>query len=274
MRSESNPDFGPQLEAKSSPTQFKFPFHPQWQNVEACGHCGYTQEAGFKFCVSCGKRPLLVIKQEQEDRADFNNSLRVLGFYGIYFAILMIISFTLNETYQFDLGVSIGDAIITLVFFFSIKGLWRIILPKKLHLQTLLTVLTLGIASPLLVHKLITFLTVHFKLIDYSLIDFTAPNPLLFALITTALFPAIFEELAFRGFLYHYLEKIGGAKMALLASSFLFAMVHFSMISLIWLFPFGLLVGYLRQKHNTLIYGIILHFMHNVGVILLDWNGY
>ena len=87
-------------------------------------------------------------------------------------------------------------------------------------------------------------------------------------------FHVVFEELAFRGYLYNQLRKVTSDKNTIIATAFLFALIHFSFLSLIWIFPFGLLLGYFRKKYNTLWLGMIIHFIHNFIVLMLDYYFY
>jgi membrane protease YdiL (CAAX protease family) len=87
---------------------------------------------------------------------------------------------------------------------------------------------------------------------------------------TVALCPALFEELAYRGFLMQRLLNIVDAKEAIYISSILFFFIHFSMISFFWLLPFALLLGYIRIKTNTIWYGVVLHFFFNLISCLVE----
>lgn len=91
--------------------------------------------------------------------------------------------------------------------------------------------------------------------------------PLLFATLIIAVQPAIFEELAFRGMVFGALRNISKGGTALYVSSILFAIIHLQVISLLWLVPLGLALGYLREKYNTLWYGIAGHFAYNFALI-------
>lgn len=271
-----NTGFGPQEAAtivSKAQADIIIPYRLSDKDWEQCEHCAYEQEAGFTFCVSCGQRHAQITKKEVESRNSYQYSLRFLAYYGIYFAILIGVNAYMDATYENELIISLVDALISLVFFLSVKDLWRSILPKSINKNSLFLVLIIGIASPFIVSSSVKFINQLFDVYDYGLISYDAPNPLLFSLISVAVFPALFEELTFRGFIYHHFEKIGNPKMALWASSVLFAMAHISVISLFWLLPFGLILAYLRQKQNSLIYGMILHFMHNAGVLLIEWNG-
>jgi membrane protease YdiL (CAAX protease family) len=95
-------------------------------------------------------------------------------------------------------------------------------------------------------------------------------HALLWAIFFIVILPPIFEELAFRGFLFNQLQKVTSQNVTIVATAFIFALVHFSFISFIWIFPFGLVLGYLRSRYNTLWLGIIIHFIHNLSIVLID----
>ncbi|HXC03511.1 MAG TPA: CPBP family intramembrane glutamic endopeptidase, partial [Bacteroidia bacterium] len=94
--------------------------------------------------------------------------------------------------------------------------------------------------------------------------------PLLFSILSIAVQPAIFEELGFRGLIYNHIHKAGGPAAALLVSSFMFAILHLSILSLLWLVPAGLCFGWLRQRYNTLWYGMAGHFFYNSTIVVAD----
>ncbi len=108
---------------------------------------------------------------------------------------------------------------------------------------------------------------IYFDYIDY-------PYPMLLSLFFWAILPAIFEELGFRGFLFGKLEEMTSVKMTIFLTAFIFAIIHLSIISLFWIFPFGLLLGYLRYKYQSLWPGILIHLFHNSLIVLFDYWDY
>jgi membrane protease YdiL (CAAX protease family) len=95
--------------------------------------------------------------------------------------------------------------------------------------------------------------------------------PLVLMISVIALMPAIFEELAYRGFLMGGLLKLLDARQAIFISSFLFALIHLSLISFFWLLPFALFLAYIRQKENTIWYGVLVHFVFNTLTCLIEY---
>jgi len=92
--------------------------------------------------------------------------------------------------------------------------------------------------------------------------------------ISVALFPALFEELAFRGYLMQKLLNIFGEKETIYITSILFFFIHFSMVSFFWMLPFGILLAHVRIRENTLWYGVVLHFFFNFTVCLTEVYGF
>lgn len=79
--------------------------------------------------------------------------------------------------------------------------------------------------------------------------------------------PAISEEIGFRGLLQHWLQVAISSKRAILLTAFLFATLHFSVPSFPYLFALGVLLGWTKWKTNSLYPSMLIHFLHNLVVI-------
>jgi membrane protease YdiL (CAAX protease family) len=80
-------------------------------------------------------------------------------------------------------------------------------------------------------------------------------------------FPAVTEEIAFRGLVQHWLQTALHPVRALVFASFLFTVLHFSILSFPYLFGVGMLLGWAKWKTNSLYPSILIHFLHNYVVI-------
>ncbi len=89
-------------------------------------------------------------------------------------------------------------------------------------------------------------------------------------IFSTAFMPAVFEELGFRGYMLQNLLSVSDRYQAIFITSFLFAIIHLSFLSLFWLIPFALLQGYIRVKEKTLWYGVFIHFFFNLTVCVSE----
>jgi len=91
-----------------------------------------------------------------------------------------------------------------------------------------------------------------------------------FMILSMAVFPAIFEELSFRGYLLQKLLAVVEPKEAIYITSFLFFIIHFNILSFFWLIPFAILLGKLRIKEKTIWYGVAIHFIFNLTTCLVE----
>ncbi len=93
------------------------------------------------------------------------------------------------------------------------------------------------------------------------------------ALLSICVIPAVFEELAFRGVIFEALRGFLDSGEAVLVSSLLFAILHLSVASIPHLCLMGVILAYLRLESESLLPGMLLHFTHNLLVILVERNG-
>jgi len=85
----------------------------------------------------------------------------------------------------------------------------------------------------------------------------------LFRILAIAVFPAIVEEIAFRGLIQHWLQTALKPWRAIILASFLFAILHFSVAGLPYLFLVGMLLGWAKWKTGSLYPSMLIHFLHN-----------
>ena len=105
-----------------------------------------------------------------------------------------------------------------------------------------------------------------------SFIEFMLAEPILLGFVSAVLVAPIIEEFLFRGFLHSQLEitrlKDWGA---VIVSSLVWTAIHFQyeLGILIFLFVFGLFLGYFRIKYNSLLIPVVLHALNNLLSFLL-----
>lgn len=93
---------------------------------------------------------------------------------------------------------------------------------------------------------------------------------LLAALLTISIITGICEELMFRGALPLVLQRFLPIKASIFISSLVFALLHFSLLGLPVLLAFGLMMGQLTQKKQSLVPAMLFHAMYNLTAVLLD----
>lgn len=78
-----------------------------------------------------------------------------------------------------------------------------------------------------------------------------------------------FEEIFFRGFIYPLIKKFLGFKSAMILSSVLFAMLHFSFLAFLPITCIGLFLAYLYEKTGSLFSSIVFHSLNNLMAVLI-----
>jgi membrane protease YdiL (CAAX protease family) len=93
------------------------------------------------------------------------------------------------------------------------------------------------------------------------------------ALVIMAFFPALFEEIFFRGAVQNLLERWWKRPLlAVLVTSLLFSLIHMSVFLFLSRALLGFMLGLMYQRSKNLWVNIIAHFLNNtVAVIQLFW---
>jgi membrane protease YdiL (CAAX protease family) len=235
-----------------------------------CQQCEQDNHNLATYCGKCGRKISL------EKEGDYNVHVKKIALF--FFTILAYILFLHFTTYCNDyVDLLITDAIfalIVLVFFaFNFKATIRLFNFRKFKPKVIYMILICAPVLALIVNFLCNFLNQSiFNKSDYIYYNQfkNSPAPLLFSIISIAIFPAIFEEIMCRGVLFNESLKITRLKSTILITAILFTILHLSLISILWIFPLGLAFGYLRAKYDTMLYGMIGHFAYNTCVVLIE----
>ena len=145
---------------------------------------------------------------------------------------------------------------------------------ERLKIIPLARMLALLVAGAVAVNFLTNYISqlLYQEIYYYTLIFTDYPYPVFYSILFVCLQPAIFEELAFRGFLFTYVEKLSSPKTAILVTSLLFGIIHLDPIALIWLLPLGYIFGYFRYKYQSIWYGVIGHFVYNLVILIFEFK--
>lgn len=82
-------------------------------------------------------------------------------------------------------------------------------------------------------------------------------------ILMIAVLPAIVEELLFRGLFLSSFLKHTRPSIAIIATSLMFAAMHFSLLKLVTTFILGCTFGYVVYKSKSIFPAIFLHFLNN-----------
>lgn len=94
-----------------------------------------------------------------------------------------------------------------------------------------------------------------------------------FALFTTAILPALGEEILFRGLLYNTYSKISPRKGILLSAS-LFALMHMNFYQMIYAFFVGIIFALMMEAADSLLVPMLMHFVYNAISVLSGYAVY
>lgn len=237
-----------------------------------CEGCNKEVKSHHRFCYNCGE-PLGF--NGMHINLYNNPALQAaFSFFCIYLFICLAVHFTdLFNNYSKLFWVEIFIAVITLIYvrknFNSIKPLLHF---HNFSILRLAGCISLAAIGSVIVNIIVSKLNLSFFGTDsgyynrYSIYTM----PALVMIYSIAVNPAIFEELAFRGVIFNYLNSFLNSRLVVIITGFMFAIVHLNLISLFWLVPFGILVGVMRKRSGTIWYGVIFHFTFNFIAVLFD----
>lgn len=246
---------------------------PSLSDLVECHKCGREQQIGYKFCNICGVQNLFESQKRRDDALKREGSYYQIWTYVLLTFGLLLIGHFLDDTLYILIGTTVLFAIIDIIFAVQGPQILQLFDFRRIDFSIALMVFVCCVGSGFIVYYGIGELNNLFFEDDssYKVYFQNTAHPFIMAIVFIAIFPTIFEELAFRGFLFSNLKIVSNTNAALWGSTFLFAIAHFSILSLIWLIPFAYGLGTLRKKYNTLLYGIIGHFTHNATVVFLEF---
>lgn len=92
----------------------------------------------------------------------------------------------------------------------------------------------------------------------------------LLTLFSTAVLPALLEEMSFRGILLERLRPLGD-RFAVVISALLFGLAHGNIVQIPFAFLLGLLFGYIVVRTNNIWLAVLLHFLNNGMSVMFEY---
>lgn len=99
-----------------------------------------------------------------------------------------------------------------------------------------------------------------------------SPLGVLLTLLSTALAPAVLEELLFRGVVLQSLRRFGDA-FGVVFSALVFGLCHTTVGQWIPAFAAGLCMGWFVVESGSVVTGMIIHFVYNLLITLISIGG-
>jgi len=255
----------------------KTPAPITWQ--KHCSYCGAELNPAFYFCIACATPyktiddvviPISTAVTESElIRKKAPHVWQVFWTYVVVLFVAFLCNVLLfaeeDQITNYYIFASILISITTIVFEVIF---WRslVVQLKRLGLLQWQTWLGFLILSGLLVICVGYNYLIEEYFRDYeswNLNDLTShmSPALLFVLI--CLVPGIMEEIAFRGLIQHWLQTALKPWRAILLTSFLFTMLHLSILTFPYIFALSVLLGWTKWKTNSLYPSMIIHIANN-----------
>jgi uncharacterized protein len=94
--------------------------------------------------------------------------------------------------------------------------------------------------------------------------------PLWSTFVLLAVCPAVFEEIAFRGVIYHSLVVVGGRREALILQASMFSIIHLLPAIFVSHFVIGLVLGWQRERTGSLLPCMITHALYNGALVSME----
>ena len=245
-------------------------------DLHHCQTCKNEVKSFHRFCYNCGS-----YLAPSQLRLHKNRDLQsAFLFFFIYLIVCFVVRFTgLFNSYNNLFWIEMLLAAITLVYAaINFRTIKPVLLFRNFNWQRLAGCIFLAAIASAIINIVISKLNISFFGTDESFYGRYSiySMPVLVMIYSIAVYPALFEELAFRGVIYSYLDNFMDEKLVVIITAFMFGIVHLNFISLFWLVPFGILTGTMRKRFGTIWYGVIFHFTFNLVAVLFDLykNGY
>ncbi|MEX0716900.1 MAG: type II CAAX endopeptidase family protein [Planctomycetaceae bacterium] len=252
--------------------------------VRVCEYCGAALHPFYYFCTHCATpcRPVAsVIEPARPAPLTEGESIRrrapmAATLFWTYFCVILFGGLVSAAAFQEDrpdlmLFLQTGMVFLTTCVFSTVY--WRSLLPQFLRL---------GFDKPAAWSSLLLLapvLGVNFAYTSFLQRLYDIPHALPLdrlretgiseatLVVVFCLYPAVTEEVAFRGLLQHWLQAALRPWRAIGLAAFLFAVVHFSLPSFPYLFGVGCLLGWVKWKTGSLYPAMLIHLLHNLVVI-------
>ena len=258
---------------------------------KSCRGCGEELPPASRFCPRCGQADdgygsTLVLNTASVEAPALDSSHPVFGRHwndikkiALLFGLFLVCSVGLAIMASFDKSpkpeayFSIGEAIIIIAFVaFDFEAIAPLLGRPRLapgSTPQIVIVIIVWVCVLKLYFFALPHLGIHTEALSKRFVDAHWPLASIFILISIA--PAIFEELAFRGYIQSKVERIVGPNEAIAIQAGMFAVAHFLPLIFISHFIMGLGLGWIRTKTKSLYPGMLMHATWNAIVLLQEF---
>ncbi len=143
--------------------------------------------------------------------------------------------------------------------------------PQGTYMLAIFGGMTVAVAGNILSSYIMTFFSSFGVPIPEMSIEYT-PSVwnLVLNIVATAVFPALLEEMAMRGFVLGALRPYGDW-FSIIVSAVLFGLIHGNVLQLPFALVLGLMLGWLTVRTGSIWPAVVLHFVNNATSVVLGW---
>ena len=232
----------------------------------------------------------MVFKSEKRGLKKASNGLGffVLTYYLVMQILAIILALILREqmssnikgyyTYIFfiEIFAGIASSLIAVGFYRLLSGRRLSDMLKNSYVKptTLVPLVFLGMGAAMVANTAASMFDSNISVfglnntVDFS-VSINSPLEVILYVVSTAVMPALAEELAFRGVFMNIMRKYGDA-FAIISSSVIFGAMHGNTTQIIFAFLLGLIFAYIDCKVNSILPSVLVHFLNNFYAVVMD----
>ena len=136
---------------------------------------------------------------------------------------------------------------------------------NEISLSNNILIIIMGFSGCITINLIVAIISSFFPAIGGGNADISERSDIyavIFMVISMAVFPAVFEEIGFRGFVMGSLKDFGEG-FAVFFSALIFGMMHEQPSSIMFAFVSGILFALIYKKTGNILDTMIVHFMNN-----------
>jgi uncharacterized protein len=253
-----------------------------------CPNCRKSFSSRLNFCPKCGRsrkeldeyveEKKLIASSQRETGSAWNRLHQMTVFYLVVLALNFVAAYLLPLGTAW--GMLVADSTLIVVcatWMLSTPGLlagkfkagYKFYILPLLPFAAIVTYFVTVTNNAIMIWLLgLTDIHQRFRGLDSF---YEAQISLVVLIISVCVVPGIFEEIFFRGLVQRTLEEMMSSREAWIVQAVVFAIAHLNPIGFFTYLTFmGLYLGWLRNRSGSLIPGMLVHFTHNLLVVLND----
>jgi len=195
-------------------------------------------------------------------------------FFEIFGKNYNILNTFLKTAFGYLILTAILNISLVLTFLFFNKNKENKII-EKVNIKKISLYIAIGLISYILLYPAISLIDILLTNIGLPVqnlpYELNSTNYLI-SIFSLVIFPAVCEELIFRGIIFKGLKKYGKV-FSIVVSALMFAIFHMSVRQFIYPLIMGSLLAVIMYYENNIIYCIIVHLLNNFTTLTLSYLG-